>query len=210
MKKYFLVSILIGAFFLSAAYSQELSKLEMKEINKQLKDLKKQGYKEFAGDYTMKLQLINFYKKKGEEDDRGNKKYLTATGVAVGQTQPAAQALAIETAKGTLAGYITNEINIKINNKVVNNQLNTKDAESLTKLVSGGTNQIIAEMSYVRPGFLAYRTIEGNKMEVTANLYYSQFEANEAAKKALANKARKEMEDEADELIDEINDLLKR
>lgn len=210
MKKLMLLSLIMGFLLGSSAFGQELSKLEMKEINKQAKKYTKEGYQEFKGDNSIKMQLIKFAKKRNEEDDRGNPKYVTASGVGVGKTQPAAQALAIETAKATIAGLITNEIKSKVNLKIVNDQIDTEQGESLTKLVSGSVNEIITELPYVRPGFLAYKKKPGNQIEVTANLYYNAVEANEAAKRALQAQAKKEMEAEADELIDEINRLLDR
>lgn len=189
---------------------KDIKSKAVKEARKEGKRLKKQGYTVFPGSLPIEKQLEKIWIRQYEENPDGSAKYLIADGNGVGKTQTAAEMQAIEAAKLQLAGQISNEINQIIESKIVNDQLDRETGNSLSKFIAGSKNYIVQNLTYVRPGFKLYRNMGKRDMEVTVKVYYNASEAYAAAEKALEAKARAELEEEADVLIDEINRLLDR
>ncbi|MCI4668870.1 MAG: hypothetical protein MRZ79_12105 [Bacteroidia bacterium] len=189
---------------------KDIKSRSVKEARKEAKRLKKQGYTVFPGALPLDKQLEKIWIKQYEESPNGAAKYLVADGNGVGKTQTASEMQAMEAAKLQLAGQISNEINQIIESKIVNDQLDRETGNSLSKFVAGGKNYIVQNLTYVRPGFKVYRNMGKRDMEVFVKVYYNAEEAFAAAEKALEAKARADLEEEADVLIDEINRLLDR
>lgn len=182
----------------------------VKEARKEGKRLKKQDYVVFPGALPLDKQLQRVWMKQYAENPDGTLKYLFADGNGVGKTQTAAEMQAMEAAKLQLAGQISNEINQIVEAKIANDQVDRETGNSLTKFVAGSKNYIIQHLGYVKPGFKVYRNVGRADMEVFVKLYYNVEEAMMAAERALEAKARTELEDEADELIEEIDRLFGR
>jgi len=189
---------------------KDIKSKAVKEARKEGKRIKKQGFAVFPGSMPVEKQLEKVWIKQYEENADGTTKYIFADGNGVGKTQTAAEMQAMETAKLQLAGQISNEINQIIESKIANDQIDRETGQSLTKFVAGGKNYIVQNLTYVRPGFKVYRNVGKKDMEVFVKLYYNAEEAYAAAERALEAKARAELEEEADLLIDEINRLLDR
>ncbi|MEL7062325.1 MAG: hypothetical protein AAFP00_01205 [Bacteroidota bacterium] len=188
----------------------DLKSRAIKPARKEAKSLSKEGFNEFAGDLPMEMQLQDFWVLRRQKDAIGAPKYITAFGEGVAKTQGAAQLLAMEIARTTLASKIETNVNQIIEQKIAADQENTKNAESITKVVSGAKSYVVERLQYVQTGFVAFQELPGNQMKVRVNIYYNAEQAMEIARKALAAKAKVEMEEEADILIDEINRLLDR
>jgi hypothetical protein len=155
----------------------------------------------------MDMQLEFCWLKQLERDDNGTLKYIFADGNGVAGTQTAAEMQAMESAKLQLAGQISNEINQIVESKIANEQVDRETATTLTKFVAGGKNYIIQQLTYVKPAFKVFREVGRDNIEVAVKLYYNVEEAMAAAEKALEAKARADLEDEADDLIKEINKI---
>lgn len=182
----------------------------VREARKEARKLKKDDYLVFPGSIPMEKQLERIWMKQYQENPDGSQKYLIADGNGVGKTQTAAELQAMEAAKLQLAGQISNEVNQIIEAKIANDQLDRETGNSLTKFVSGSKNYIVQNLMYVKPGFKIYRNVGRKDMEVSVKMFYNAQEAMVAAEKALEAKIRKELENEADELIEEINHLFKK
>lgn len=178
-----------------------------REARKEAKSLEKEGYGVHPGSLPMEKQLEASWMKQYELDENSVAVYYFADGNGVGKTQTAAELLAIETAKLKLAGQLTNEIKQIIQGKVATEQLDAETAESLTKVVSGSENVIIASLSNVRPAFKVHRRVGQNNVESMVKLYYSHEQAMIQAEKNLENKIRRNMEDEADELLKGLDEV---
>lgn len=189
---------------------KDIKSKAVKEARKEGKRLKKQGYVVFPGSLPIEKQLEKIWIRQYEENPDGSSKYLIADGNGVGKTQTAAEMQAVEAAKLQLAGQISNEINQIIEAKIVNDQISREEGNSLSKFIAGSKNYIVQNLTYVRPGFKLYRNMGKKDIEVTVKVYYNAEEAFAAAEKALEAKARADLEEEADVLIDEINRLLDR
>lgn len=191
--------------------SKEVSKLLKKKADKnarkESKRMKKQGYVVFPGSIPLDRQLEYSWRKQIEEDERGLLKYIFADGNGVGKTQTAAEMQAMEAAKLQLAGQISNEVNQIIEGKIANDQIDRETGNSLTKFVAGSKNYIIQNLSYVKPAMKVYREVGKQDLEVAVKLFYNIEEAMIAAEQALEAKIRADLEDEADELIEELDEI---
>lgn len=190
---------------------REIKSRAVREARKEAKRLeRREKYRVFPGSMPMDKQLERVWMKQYAENPDGSQKYLFADGNGVGNTQTSAEMQAMEAAKLQIAGQISNEINQIIEAKIANEQLSRNDGQSLTKFVAGSKNYIVEHLQYVRPAFKVYREVGRDDLEVFVKMYYNVEEAMEAAERALEAKARAELEEEADMLIDEINTLLHR
>ena len=169
--------------------------------------MRREGFMVFPGSIPMDKQLEYSWMKQIEEDERGMLKYIFADGNGVGKTQTAAEMQAMEAAKLQLAGQISNEINQIIEGKIANDQIDRKTGNSLTKFVAGSKNYIIQNLSYVKPALKVYRESGRHDLEVVVKLFYNVEEAMIAAEKALEAKIRSDLEEEADELIEELDNI---
>jgi len=189
---------------------KEIKSRAVRQARKEGRKLKKRGFAVFPGSMPADKQLERVWQKQYMENNDGTPTYLFADGNGVGKTQTSAEMQAMEAAKLQLAGIISNEINQIIESKIANEQVDRETGNSLTKFVAGGKNYIVQHLTYVRPGFKVYRNSGEADIEVFVKLYYNAEEAYAAAERALQAKAKAELEEEADVLIDEINRLLDR
>ena len=187
--------------------TKQIRKKAEKNARKEAKKLKKDGYMVFPGSLPIDKQLEGIWRRQLETNIDGSQKYLIADGNGVAGTQTAAEMQAMEAAKLQMAGQISNEINQIIESKIATEQIDRETANTLTKFVAGGKNYIIQNLQYIKPGFKVYREVGSRNLEVSLKIYYNVEEAMEAAKKAMEAKARKDLEGEADELIDQIDRL---
>jgi hypothetical protein len=189
---------------------KEIKGKAVKEARKEAKRLeKKENWTVHPGAMPMDKQLEKVWMKQYAENPDGTPMYIFADGNGVGKTMTAAEMQAMEAAKLQLAGQISNEVNQIIEGKIANDQIDRETGNSLTKFVAGSKNYIIQNLSYVRPGFKVYREVGRQDLEVQVKLFYNAEEAMIAAQKALEQKIRNELEDEADELIEEIDTLFR-
>lgn len=184
-----------------------LRKKADKNARKESKKMRKQGFYVFPGSIPLDKQLEYSWMKQIEEDERGMLKYIFADGNGVGKTQTAAEMQAMEGAKLQLAGQISNEINQIIEGKIANDQIDRETGNSLTKFVAGSKNYIIQNLSYVKPALKVMRESGKRDLEVVVKLFYNIDEAMIAAEKALEAKIRSDLEEEADELIEELDNI---
>jgi hypothetical protein len=162
-----------------------------KEARKEAKKYTKQGYFVAPGALPMEKQLESAWMKQYEIDEKGNPKYIVATGNSVAETQTAAKLQANETAKLELAGQISSNIAALIENSIANQQLNTEEAASVTKTVAASKNLIAQELGRVIPLVEMYKKIDKN-IEANVRLAYDATTAFDIAK----NTIRKSLEEE--------------
>jgi len=189
---------------------KDIKSRAVKEARKEARKIGKQDFVTFPGSLPMAKQLERVWVMQYERNKDGTPKYIFADGNGVGKTQTATELQAMEAAKLQLAGQISNEINQIVESKIANEQIDRETGQSLTKFIAGGKNYIVQHLGYVRPEFKVYRNVGKKDMEVFVKIGYNAEEAFRAAERALEAKARAELEEEADLLIDEINRLLDR
>lgn len=175
-----------------------------REVRKQAKDYKKQGYYQAVGAMSIERQLTNAWMREVETDDKGYPLYIIATGSSVGETQIAAKLQATEAAKLELAGTIATNVAALIENNIANSQLNTEEAASVTKTVAASKNIIAQELGMVIPLVELYKDINKNR-EANVRIAYNSEMAMELAKRVI----RKSLEEETKILQDKLEKLMK-
>jgi hypothetical protein len=143
-----------------------------RDIKKEAHKYEKEGWKVEPGNMPIKNQLENSFSKQNEVTEEGFPKWITANGSSVAQTQSAAEMQAVELAKNRLVGLIETHMKDVITSDVANNQMDSKDAASLTKTIETSTNTVCKKLGRVLPLFKVYRTV-GNNTEVQVLLAYN-------------------------------------
>ncbi len=174
-----------------------------REVRKQAKAYKKDGYKVAVGAPTIERQLVNAWLKEVETDDKGFPNYIVATGSSVGETQIAAKLQATEAAKLELAGTIATNVAALMENNFANSQLNAEEATSVTQTIAASKSVIAQELGRTLTIVEMYRNIDKN-MEASVRLAYS----NEMAMEMAKNVIRKSLKEETDILQDKLEKLM--
>jgi hypothetical protein len=187
----FLLSSALVAQQTEKDLKQDIKSKAVKEARKEAKKYTKDGYYVAPGALPLEKQLESGWMKQYETDEKGNPKYIVASGISVGETQTAAKLQANETAKLELAGQISSNIAALIENSIANQQLNTEEAASVTKTVAASKNLIAQELGQVIPMLEIYKNI-GKNIEVNVRLAYDAATAFDIAKKTI----RKNLEEE--------------
>ena len=183
---------------------KELNKKSMKKARKEAKKYKKAGFYVAPGALPMDIQLEYAWKKQMMMDEENFPMYITATGNSVAESQTAAKIQATETAKLELAGTITTNVAALIESNIANQQLNLKDAASVTKTVAASKNIIAQELGRVLPLFEVYKKIGKDNIEADIRLAYSSAVAYEVAKKVI----RKSLEEETEIMQEKLDKLM--
>jgi len=191
-----IVTIFLAGNVLFAQQSEKdlkknVSSKAMKSARKEAKKYKKDGYYIAPGALSLDKQLESAWMKQYEVTEKGEPKYIVATGNSVAETQTAAKLQATETAKLELAGQINTQVAALIENSIANQQLNTEEAASVTKTVAASKNLIAQEIGRILPLVEMYKKI-GTNVESNVRIAYNIDTAFDIAKKVI----RKSLEEE--------------
>jgi hypothetical protein len=130
-----------------------------------------------------------------EADENGFPKWIVSSGSSVANTQAAAEMQAIELAKSRLVGLVETNFRAVIENTVANNQLDAKDAVSVTKTVEVSANRVAKKLGMIMPVVKIYRNIDKN-FEVQVNIAYNY----EMARKQMLDEMKMELEKESEDV----------
>jgi hypothetical protein len=181
------IFLLSGVTFAQKADRQlekKVTSKTLKSARQESKKYKKEGYYIAPGALMLDKQLENAWKTQYEQNDKGETKYIVATGNSVAESQTAAKLQATETAKLELAGQISTNIAALIENSIATQQLSNEDAASVTKTVAASKSLIAQELGRVVPLIEMYRKI-GKNVEANVRLAYDTESAIETAKKVI-------------------------
>ena len=208
MKK--LTTLLVLAFsvvMMASCASQNLTKdqkMAEKSIKKEVRQLKKDGWKVAPGNIAMDLQLKEAYSKALEKDEKGYEKFVTGEAMTVGETYDAALFQATNLAKLDLAGKIETEITELIDTKLGNKQLSQKQAASLAESVAASKNLVSQKLGRVIIPVKMYRDLDNGNVEVRTIVYYSHDMAMDILKQTM----REDLEQKADDLSKQLDKIL--
>ena len=200
----FVLSLAIAS---PCVYAQKLTKDQKKAaktIKKEVKSLKKQGWTVAPGNLPMDLQLKDSYNNQLEKDANGYPKYIAGEAMTTGETYDAALFQATELAKLDLAGKISTEVTELIDNKLANKQLNDKQAASLAESVAASKNLVSQRLGRVLSPVIMYRDLDNGNVEVRTVVYYS----HDLAQKAVKETIREQLEQKADDLGKQLDNIL--
>ena len=208
MKKLSTILVLALSFFMMASCaSQNLTKdqkIAQKSIKKEVRQLKKDGWKVAPGNIAMDLQLSEAYSKALEKDEKGYEKFFSGEAMTVGETYDAALFQATNLAKLDLAAKIETEITELIDTKLGNKQLSQKQAASLAESVAASKNLVSQKLGRVIIPVKMYRDLDNGNVEVRTIVYYSHDMAMEVLKQTM----REDLEKKADDLSKQLDKIL--
>ena len=187
--------------------SQNLTKdqkIAQKSIKKEVRQLKKDGWKVAPGNIAMDLQLSEAYSKALEKDEKGYEKFVSGEAMTVGETYDAALFQATNLAKLDLAGKIQTEVTELIDNKLANKQLSQKQATSLAESVAASKNLVSQKLGRVIVPIKMYRDLDNGNVEVRTVMYYSHDMALDIMKQTM----REDLEKKADDLSKQLDKIL--
>ena len=208
MKKLSTILVLALSFIMMASCaSQNLTKDQktaQKSIKKEVRQLKRDGWKVAPGNIAMDLQLKEAYSKALEKDDKGYEKFVSGEAMTVGETYDAALFQATNLAKLDLAAKIETEITELIDTKLGNKQLSQKQAASLAESVAASKNLVSQKLGRVLIPVKMYRDLENGNVEVRTIVYYSHDMAMDVLKQTM----REDLEKKADDLSKQLDKIL--
>ena len=181
-----------------------IKKRAVRDARKESRKLRRQGYYVAPGAIPLDRQIEEAWKRQYDRTDDGFPVYIIATGNAVANTSSAAKLQATELAKLELAGSISTQVMALIESNIANEQLSTREANSVSKTVAASTNTIAANLGRTLVLVEIYRKVKKTtNIEASVRMAYNSKKAMEMAKKSI----RKQLE-EATELTREKLDKL--
>lgn len=202
-----LLVLALSTVFTVSCASQNLTKDQKaaeKSIKKEVRQLKKDGWKVAPGNIAMDLQLKEAYSKALERDEKGYEKYVSGEAMTVGETYDAALFQATNLAKLDLAAKIETEITELIDTKLGNKQLSQKQAASLAESVAASKNLVSQKLGRVIIPVKMYRDLDNGNVEVRTIVYYSHDMAMDVLKQTM----REDLEKKADDLSKQLDKIL--
>ena len=201
------LALALSVAMMASCASQNLTKDQKtaeKSIKKEVKQLKKDGWKVAPGNLAMDLQLKEAYSKALEKDDNGYEKFVAGEAMTVGETYDAALFQASNLAKLDLAAKVETEITELIDTKLANNQLSQKQAASLAESVAASKNLVSQKLGRVIVPVKMYRDLDNGNVEVRTMAYYSHDMAMDIMKQSM----RENLEQKADDLSKQLDKIL--
>ncbi len=176
---------------------------------KEAKKRRKEGWDVPPGSIPMEKLFENAWTIESQLDDDGSQKFLMATGSAVAGTKSAADVAAMTAARNELAAAIQAKVSQLIETKTANDQIDQNIANTLDKTIANSKSLIQANLQQVKTAYKIYKQVQDKQnkrqnIRVELKLFYSQEEAFKAAQKAI----RQKLEEEADDLGDELDQIL--
>lgn len=202
-----LMFVISTALFMGSCSTQNLTKdpkMAAKTIKKEVKKLKKEGWKVAPGNISMDLQLKESFTMALEKDEKGYDKYVSGEAMTVGENYDAALFQATNLAKLDLAGKIQTEVSELIDNRLANKQLSQKEAASLAESVAASKNLVSQKLGRVLIPIKMYRDLDNGNVEVRTVMYYSHDMALDIMKQTM----REDLEQKADDLSKQLDKLL--
>jgi hypothetical protein len=198
-RTFFMIVALVGIMTVSGFAQSKPAKFKFLKVSrdtkKEAKRLEKDGWKVFPGNPPIAQQLNSGYSKQAETDTDGFPKWIIANGSSVAQTQAAAEMQSIELAKNNLVGLIETNMRSVVESDVSNNQLDAKDAATITKTIQVSANKVSKKLGMVQPMFKVYRAIKKNT-EVQVMIGYNY----ELVRKQILEEMKAELQLETDDV----------
>ena len=181
---------------------KELKAKVSRDVKKQAKACKKQGWQVNVGALSLEKQIEKAQRMQYEYNDDNSPKYFMGEMTAKAQSYAAAKAQALAFAKEDLAGMIATEVTALVENTRANEQISATDAASIAKTVQAGKQLIAQRLSNVIPVVEVYR-MDGKLYEVQTRIFYDRNIALQAAKQVV----RQELEKDGQKLHKELDEI---
>ncbi len=181
---------------------KELKAKVSRDVKKQAKAFKKQGWQVNVGALSLEKQIEKAQRMQYEYNDDNSPKYFMGEMTAKAQSYAAAKAQALAFAKEDLAGMIATEVTALVENTRANEQISATDAASIAKTVQAGKQLIAQRLTNVIPVVEVYR-MDGKLYEVQTRIFYDRNIALQTAKQIV----RQELEKDGKQLHKELDEI---
>ena len=181
---------------------KELKAKVSRDVKKQAKAFKKQGWQVNVGALSLEKQIEKAQRMQYEYNDDNSPKYFMGEMTAKAQSYAAAKAQALAFAKEDLAGMIATEVTALVENTRANEQISATDAASIAKTVQAGKQLIAQRLTNVIPVVEVYR-MDGKLYEVQTRIFYDRNIALQTAKQIV----KQELEKDGQKLHKELDEI---
>ena len=181
---------------------KELKAKVSRDVKKQAKEFKKQGWQVNVGALSLEKQIEKAQRMQYEYNDDNSPKYFMGEMTAKAESYAAAKAQALAFAKEDLAGMISTEVTALVENTRANEQISATDAASIAKTVQAGKQLIAQRLTNIIPVVEVYR-MDGKLYEVQTRIFYDRNIAMQAAKQVI----RQELEKDGKKLHNELDKI---
>ena len=169
---------------------KELKAKVSRDVKKQAKEFKKQGWQVNVGALSLEKQIEKSQRMQYEYSDDNTPKYFMGEMTAKAESYAAAKAQALAFAKEDLAGMIATEVTALVENTRANEQISATDAASIAKTVQSGKQLIAQRLTNIIPVVEVYR-MDGKLYEVQTRIFYDRNIALQAAKQVVKQELEK-------------------
>lgn len=184
MKKY--IFLLLSLFVITSVSAQQLSKSELKRIEKDAKkaakDYEKEGWKVLPGSLSIQMQQEKAMKASMEKDNTGEQKYIIERGHSSGETYNAAKLGAIQAAKLAIATSLEQQYAGTLSNDLSNDAVHDVSVEEVKSSV---TSIIDKKLGKVITLTEMYQQMGPKNFTVSVQVAYDNQQAVAIAKEAL-------------------------
>jgi len=199
-KLFYLVAIMIGMMYCSAANAQEdpqtikeqkaIMKQATKDAKKQAKDLKKEGWKVAVGSAPMETQLAELLvMERGGQ--AGLPQYIIGRSEALSGSQAGARTIAISRARNEIAGIINTKVAGILESTMINVQTSSTDVA--TNMTDKSTTKQLIDQSLDKTQIVVqmYREVNNNT-QYQIGMAFADSQAKEILKKVMADASAEE------------------
>ncbi len=171
MKTIKLFATLLMLFVFATNVNAQFDKKQMKQIEKEVKAMEKEGWKVKPGGLSLLDQQIRSKKVQLEEDADGNAAWQIGAASSRGSVYDAARMQAMVLAKTELANAISASVTAKYASEAANKQLGNGSVESMVETAMKSQEVTVDQkLSNPRVLFEAYQTLPDGNIEVNIRL----------------------------------------
>jgi len=181
------------------------AKTLIKDVKKEAKRIKKDGFNNIAGDEVVERQLTRSYEKALEEDENGYSRYIVGNAQVVSGSQAGAKISAEELIRLSVSARIQSNFTAILETQLANEQINASEAATIQKTVAASKNIISLKLGrQVRLTEFYSRNEKNRTWEIVLRLGYDE----KMAQKMAVNALKKQLKEESSELADQLDDIL--
>jgi hypothetical protein len=197
MKKY-LVLALVCAFTWVSNSSATVAVSEKqiaKEVKKEVKALKKEGWKVLPGSLPFERQMTDVYLKLYDRDEVGRTNFIIGTSQAVGQNIDAARIQAQSLCKFDIVQQTSTQLTGLIEENVANKQLSPNEAVSISDALAKSKELISGKLGRTIPLLECYKQLPNGNVQLLIRVGYSSDDAITKAKEIIREQMGEELKD---------------
>ncbi|MDE7377494.1 MAG: hypothetical protein K2N13_00850 [Paraprevotella sp.] len=163
-----------------------------KAARKQVKEMKKEGWKVAPGALSLEQQIERCALYENSfEDDMVTPKFVKGEAMTNAEFYDAGKMQALATARENLIGSIETNITQLIESNGSNKQLRGEDAASVSKILSASKSFITQKLGQTIPAMEVYRELSNGNVQVLVRTFYSMDKAHEITKQAIREQMEK-------------------